>query len=56
MEYSGLGFVDAVKDLAQSVGMKVPEQQRSEHSQQRAEQARICTRCCSRPRASTGAS
>lgn len=25
MEYSGLGFVEAVKDLAQSVGMKVPE-------------------------------
>lgn len=39
MEYSGLGFVDAVKDLAQSVGMKVPEPERSEHSQRRAEQS-----------------
>jgi DNA primase len=27
MEYSGLGFVEAVKDLAQSVGMAVPEQE-----------------------------
>jgi DNA primase len=26
MEYSGLGFPEAVKDLAQSVGMKVPEE------------------------------
>src|SRR5208337_2412606 len=25
MEYSGLGFVDAIKDLAQSHGMVVPE-------------------------------
>jgi DNA primase len=39
MEYSGLGFIDAVKDLAQSVGMKVPEAERSEHSQRRAEQS-----------------
>ncbi len=38
MEYSGLGFVDAVKDLAQSVGMKVPEEQRSENERRRAEQ------------------
>ena len=38
MEYSGLGFVEAVKDLAQSVGMTVPEQDRSEHSQRRAEE------------------
>jgi len=28
IEYSGLGFVDAVTDLAQSVGMVVPEQDR----------------------------
>ncbi|QDZ26556.1 DNA primase [Noviherbaspirillum sp. UKPF54] len=28
IEYSGLGFVDAVKDLAQNVGMVVPEQDR----------------------------
>jgi len=26
MEYSGLGFVDAVKELAQGVGMAVPEE------------------------------
>jgi DNA primase len=38
MEYGGVGFVEAVKDLAQSIGMQVPEI-RSEHSQQRAEQA-----------------
>jgi DNA primase len=25
MEYQGLGYIDAVKDLAESVGMKVPE-------------------------------
>jgi DNA primase len=25
MEYQGLGYVDAIKDLAESVGMKVPE-------------------------------
>ncbi|HEX2827093.1 MAG TPA: DNA primase [Burkholderiales bacterium] len=36
MEYSGVGFVDAVKDLAQSVGMKVPEPERSEYSQKKA--------------------
>ena len=34
MEYSGLGFVEAVKDLAQSLGMVVPEE-RVEHAQQR---------------------
>src|SRR5688500_10544459 len=39
MEYSGLGFVEAVKDLAQTVGMTVPEAPRSEHSQRRAEQS-----------------
>ncbi len=39
MEYGGSGFVDAVKDLAQSVGMKVPEETRSEHSQRRAEES-----------------
>src|ERR671912_1904458 len=36
MEYGGVGFIDAVKDLAQSVGMKVPEPERSEHSQRKA--------------------
>ena len=35
MEYSGFGFVDAVKDLAQSVGLAVPEV-RSEAAQRRA--------------------
>jgi DNA primase len=38
MEYSGIGFVDAVKELAQSVGMSVPEE-RSEQSQRRAEES-----------------
>jgi len=36
MEHSGLGFVEAVKELAQSLGMKVPEV-RSEAAQRRAE-------------------
>ncbi len=36
MEYGGLGFVDAVKDLAQSVGMQVPEEARSGQAQHRA--------------------
>jgi DNA primase len=36
MEYGGVGFIDAVKDLAQSVGMKVPEPEKSEHSQRKA--------------------
>ena len=35
MEYSGLGFVDAVKELAQSVGLKVPEV-RSEAAERKA--------------------
>jgi DNA primase len=38
MEHSGMGFVEAVKDLAQSVGMKVPEEPRSESAQRRAQQ------------------
>src|SRR5262245_17133552 len=38
MEQSGMGFVEAVKELAQSVGMKVPEMERSEAAQRRAEQ------------------
>ncbi len=36
MEYDGAGFVDAVKELAQSVGMKVPEEARSEQALRRA--------------------
>lgn len=39
MEYGGMGFVDAVKDLAQGVGMQVPEEARSEQAQRRAEEA-----------------
>jgi DNA primase len=35
MEYSGLGFVDAVKELAQGVGLKLPET-RSETTQRQA--------------------
>ena len=38
MEYGGMGFVDAVKDLAQGVGMQVPEVVRSEQAQRRAEE------------------
>ena len=38
MEYGGMGFVDAVKDLAQGVGMQVPEEVRSEQAQRRAEE------------------
>ena len=30
MEHSGLGFIDAVKDLAQQVGLTVPEPERTE--------------------------
>jgi DNA primase len=36
MEHSGMGFVEAVKELAQGVGMKVPEV-RSEAAQRKAE-------------------
>jgi DNA primase len=38
MEYAGVGFVDAVKDLAQSAGMTVPEQEDKLLPAQRAEQ------------------
>ena len=31
MEFSGMGFVEAVKDLAQGVGMAVPEQEDRRH-------------------------
>lgn len=37
IEYSGLGFVEAVKDLAQGVGMTVPDQQDRLPPAQRAE-------------------
>jgi len=36
MEYGGMGFVDAVKDLAQGVGMQVPEDARSGEYQRKA--------------------
>jgi len=38
IEYSGVGFVDAVKDLAQNVGMVVPDQDDKIPPAQRAEQ------------------
>ncbi len=38
MEYAGVGFVDAVKDLAQNAGMTVPEQEDKLLPAQRAEQ------------------
>ncbi|RQO63238.1 DNA primase [Paucibacter sp. KBW04] len=38
MEYSGLGFVEAVQDLAQQVGMTVPEDERSAEDRERAAQ------------------
>ncbi len=34
MEYSGLGFVEAVKDLAQGAGLTVPEERRDERGDQ----------------------
>ena len=38
MEHSGLGFVEAVEDLAQQTGMKVPEDERSAEDRERAAQ------------------
>ncbi|WP_026686261.1 DNA primase [Azovibrio restrictus] len=35
MEYQGLGFVDAVKELAGKVGMQVPEQERGSRPEER---------------------
>lgn len=40
IEYSGLGFVDAVKDLAQGVGMTVPDQDRLPPAQRAEAQAK----------------
>ena len=34
MEYAGLGYVDAMRDLAESVGMKLPEFEPSERARQ----------------------
>ncbi|MFI0547192.1 MAG: CHC2 zinc finger domain-containing protein, partial [Brachymonas sp.] len=39
MEYQGLGFIDAVKDLAGQLGLQVPEDQRS--PQERARDAQL---------------
>ena len=38
MDHSGLGFVEAVQDLAQQVGMVVPEDERSAEERERAAQ------------------
>ena len=38
MEHSGIGFIDAVQDLAQQVGMQVPEDDRSPAERERAAQ------------------
>lgn len=40
MEHSGMGFIDAVHDLAQQVGMTVPEDERSAEERERAIQAK----------------
>jgi DNA primase len=40
MEHAGMGFLDAVNDLAQQVGMVVPEDDRSPQERERAAQAR----------------
>ncbi|MGO4466782.1 DNA primase, partial [Pseudoduganella sp. RAF53_2] len=53
IEYSGMGFVDAVKDLAQNVGMVVPEQddkippaQRAAQQQQSMALSEAMTKAC----------
>lgn len=53
IEYSGMGFVDAVKDLAQNVGMVVPESddklppaQRAEHQAKSLALSEAMTRAC----------
>jgi DNA primase len=38
MEHSGMGFLDAVRDLAQQVGMVVPEDDRSPQERERAQE------------------
>ena len=40
MEHSGLSFIEAVKDLAQGVGLQVPEDDRSPQEREQAAQAR----------------
>ncbi|OWW19859.1 DNA primase [Noviherbaspirillum denitrificans] len=52
IEYSGLGFVEAVKDLAQGVGMVVPDEDRIPPAQRAESQAKslalseVMTRAC----------
>ncbi|MFP5390718.1 MAG: DNA primase [Gammaproteobacteria bacterium] len=53
IEYSGMGFVDAVKDLAQGVGMvvpdaddKIPPQQRAQQQAQSLALSEAMTRAC----------
>jgi DNA primase len=52
IEYSGLGFVDAVKDLAQGVGMTVPDEDRLPPAQRAEAQAKsvalseVMTKAC----------
>ncbi|MBP8144078.1 MAG: DNA primase [Inhella sp.] len=41
MEYQGLGFVEAVQDLARRVGMEVPQDSRSVAERQQAEQLKV---------------
>jgi DNA primase len=41
MEYQGLGFIDAVKDLAGQLGMQVPEDQRSPQERERDAQLQV---------------
>src|SRR6185436_14885029 len=36
MEHSGMGFIDAVKDLAQQAGMQVPEEDSTPEERERA--------------------
>ncbi len=40
MEHTGVGFVDAVKDLAQQVGLQVPEEDLSPHERAKANEQR----------------
>ena len=40
MEHAGMSFIEAVKDLAQEVGMTVPDDERSPQDRERANQAR----------------
>src|SRR5512147_2981294 len=40
MEYAGLSFPDAVRDLAQQIGMQVPEEETTPEERQRATEAR----------------